>query len=101
VEIDHTRGSDYRRVMVRNAAEEKWFGEIIDPSKWVRDDQYQLAGRPCGLDEIVNERRGTLHRLLDEEFQQNPTMAEAENVNAEALPDNADAESASEKREPK
>jgi hypothetical protein len=49
----------------------------------------------------VNERRGTLHRLLDEEFQQNPTMAEAENVNAEALPGNADAESASEKREPK
>jgi hypothetical protein len=42
------------------------------------DFVYALAGRPCGLDELVEQRRVILHAVLDAEFA-NPVIADDEN----------------------
>src|SRR5215469_9705729 len=73
VEVDPSRGSDYRRVRIRNAQEEQTFLAVVElkddgtPLKWARDDAYQLAGRPIGLDELVTEHKEMLKSKIDQD----------------------------------
>jgi hypothetical protein len=62
-EVDRTRGSDYRRIIIRSPEEERTFLGVVEldgggkPTKWVRDDEYKLGGRGIGLDGLVTERK--------------------------------------------
>ena len=38
VEIDHRRGTQYRRVMIHNPLAEKLFKENTDPKNWTEDN---------------------------------------------------------------
>jgi hypothetical protein len=46
VEIDRSRGSNYRRVLLHNDAEEKTFHEVTEEANWIRDDGYRFGGYP-------------------------------------------------------
>jgi hypothetical protein len=65
VEVDTSRGTDYRRVRIRTDAELKLFREVTDADKWTRDDEYQLAGRPTGVESLVAERKEQLKAMVD------------------------------------
>jgi len=57
VEVDPLRGSDYRRVLIRNPADEKLFREVVDLRKWTRDDNYALARRGVPLTDFSRGKK--------------------------------------------
>lgn len=65
VEIDRSRGSDYRRVLLRTARDEEIFRRVVDLTNWVRDDKYELAGRGVFLADLETEYKERLKRLVD------------------------------------
>jgi hypothetical protein len=67
VEVDLSRGTDYRRVHIRNAQEEETFKAVVDLTKWVRDDEYKLAGRGVSLESLVEERKTKLKQSIDKD----------------------------------
>ena len=67
VEVDFSRGSDYRRVLIRNPKEEALFREVVDLADWTRDDKYALAGRGIPLSQLVEERKETLKTMIDQD----------------------------------
>lgn len=83
VEVNPARGTDYRRVLVRNPQEEKLFLANTNPADWVKDNVYALAGRSVLLDDLVEEHRLELHQALDAELR-NPAPAEEENAASDA-----------------
>lgn len=73
VEVDPSRGTDYRRVLIRNQAEEKLFKANTNPADWTKDSAHALAGRPTSLDDLVEEHRQQLHRELDQKLRNPPS----------------------------
>jgi len=65
VEVDFSRGSDYRRVLIRNPKEEQLFREVVDLLNWTRDDKYALAGHGIGWNNLVEEHKQRLKEMID------------------------------------
>jgi hypothetical protein len=83
VEVDPSRGSDYRRVRISNPKDEQTFKTVVDLSNWTRDDAYALAGRPIGLDDLVAEHKEKLKRKVDEGMLRPPENADAQSTSEE------------------
>lgn len=99
VEHDRARGSDLRRVLIRNAKELELFMQVVElhpitgrPRHWGPDAQYAWAGRGVPLSDLVEERRTKLKSLIDQDLLE----VVSENV-GDADEPSREAESASEK----
>ena len=58
-----SRGWDIRKVMLRNADEERLFHAVVDEEDWTVDEG-DMGGRGIGLAELVQERRELLMGLV-------------------------------------
>jgi hypothetical protein len=67
VEVDFSRGSDYRRVLIRNPKEEALFRKVVDLSNWTQDDKHALAGRGIPLSHLIEEHREMLKMMIDQD----------------------------------
>lgn len=62
-EIDPSRGTTYRKVLLHNADEEKLFHEVTEPANSAGDPVYMGRGRPIGLAKWAAQRLELLHTL--------------------------------------
>ena len=68
MEIAASRGTQYRRVLIRNTQEDKLFKVNVDLANWTEDALHALAGRHTGLVELVSDHYAKLHSALDPKY---------------------------------
>jgi hypothetical protein len=59
------RGSDYRRVLLHNADEERRFQQVTESANWMEDPKHELAGRGVFLADLVEEHKAKLKSMID------------------------------------
>ena len=62
------RGSDLRRVLLRDADEQKRFDELTRKAHWQRDDALEFGGRGIGLSELVSEKEIELQQVVHDQL---------------------------------